>query len=112
MELLATYRRTAQAAFDHHRGKVVKTVGDGFLVEFPSALDTLRCASDIQRTMREFNISLPSEKRVHPRVDAHLRDVVESRSDISGDAVNVASRIEPLAEMWQNRPHSLERLIG
>ena len=58
----------------------------------------MRCAYDIQRAVREFNISLPEDRRVHLRVGVHLGDVVESGGDISGDAVNVASRIEPLAE--------------
>ena len=61
-------------------------------------LEAVRCAYDIQRATREFNITLPNEKRVHLRVGVHLGDVVESQGDISGDAVNVASRIEPLAE--------------
>jgi len=58
----------------------------------------VRCAYDIQRAAREYNISAPTEQRIHLRVGVHLGDVVESQGDISGDAVNVASRIEPLAE--------------
>ena len=81
-----------------HCGREVKTIGDAFLVEFPNALDAVRCAYDIQRAAREFNISMPVEKRIHLRVGLHLGDVVESQGDISGDAVNVASRIQPLAE--------------
>ena len=81
-----------------HHGREVKTMGDAFLVEFSNALDAVRCAYDIQRSIREYNISMPAEQRIHLRVGVHLGDVVETHGDISGDAVNVASRIQPLAE--------------
>jgi TolB-like protein/Tfp pilus assembly protein PilF len=81
-----------------HGGRVVKTMGDAFLVEFTNALEAARCAYDVQRSVREFNLALSNEKRIHLRVGIHLGDVVEKEGDIFGDAVNVASRIEPLAE--------------
>jgi adenylate cyclase len=98
LALAAEAKKLLRPIFLRHSGREVKTMGDGFLVEFTSALEAVRCAYDIQRATREFNISLPSEKRVRLRVGVHLGDVVESQGDISGDAVNVASRIEPLAE--------------
>ena len=81
-----------------HGGREVKTMGDAFLVEFTSAIEAVRCAYDIQRSVREFNFALSSEKRIHLRVGIHLGEVAEKEGDIYGDAVNVASRIQPLAE--------------
>jgi adenylate cyclase len=98
LALLEEQRGLLRPIFRRHSGREVKSLGDGFLVEFPSALEAVRCAYDIQRAAREFNFSRPSEQRVRLRVGVHLGDVVESQGDIAGDAVNVASRIEPLAE--------------
>jgi TolB-like protein/Tfp pilus assembly protein PilF len=81
-----------------HHGREVKTMGDAFLVEFSNALDAVRCAYDIQRASREFNISQSNDMRIRLRVGLHVGDVEESNGDIFGDAVNVASRIEPMAE--------------
>jgi class 3 adenylate cyclase len=97
--LVNEQRKLLRPIFKRHNGREVKTIGDAFLVEFASSLDATRCAYDIQRATREFNISLPEDKRIVLRVGVHIGDVVESEDgDITGDAVNVASRIEPLAE--------------
>src|SRR5439155_27031773 len=87
-------RKLFRPILARHSGREVKIIGDAFFVEFSSALDAIRCAYDVQRATREYNFSLPEERRIHLRVGIHLGDVVESAGDISGDAVNVASRIE------------------
>ena len=98
LALVDEQRRLIRPILNRHNGREVKTIGDGFLVEFSSALDAVRCAYDIQKTAREFNISAPLDHKLHLRIGVHLGDVVESQGDISGDAVNIASRIESLAE--------------
>ncbi len=96
--LVDEQRRLIRPVLLRHNGREVKTIGDAFLVEFSSAMDAVRCSYDIQRATREFNISAPVEQKLHLRIGLHLGDVVESQGDISGDAVNIASRIEPYAE--------------
>jgi class 3 adenylate cyclase len=98
LALVEEQRKLIRPILNRHNGREVKTMGDSFLVEFHSALDAVNCAYDVQRGIREFNLSTPEERRIHLRVGIHLGDVVESGDDISGDAVNVASRIQSLAE--------------
>jgi adenylate cyclase len=97
MELLEEHRALIRPLFQRYNGKEVKTIGDSFLVEFASALEALRCASDIQRLIHERNLGLAAERRVLLRIGIHVGDVIHSSNDVYGDAVNVASRIEPIA---------------
>ena len=81
-----------------HGGREVKTLGDGFLIEFPSAVESVRCAVEIQEAVARRNALPDSKVAIVLRIGIHLGDVVGEGNDIVGDAVNVASRIEPLAE--------------
>ena len=81
-----------------HRGRVVKTTGDGLLVEFASVVDTLRCAAEVQAIMAESNAALPADKRIDWRIGINMGDIVVEDGDIFGDGVNVAARLEGLAE--------------
>jgi adenylate cyclase len=81
-----------------HRGRVVKNTGDGLLAEFPSVVAALRCAVEVQRGMAEANSALLPEKRIEFRVGINLGDVIAEEHDIFGDGVNVAARLEALAE--------------
>lgn len=98
LALVDEQRRLIRPILRRHHGREVKTMGDAFLVDFSSALEAIRCAYDIQKAARESNLSQPLERRLRLRIGVHLGDVVESEGDISGDAVNVASRIQPLAD--------------
>jgi TolB-like protein/class 3 adenylate cyclase/Tfp pilus assembly protein PilF len=81
-----------------HRGKIIKTTGDGMLVEFASVVDAVRCAVEIQRGMAERNAGVPQNKRIEFRVGINLGDIIHDDNDIFGDGVNVAARLEGLAE--------------
>src|SRR5215471_12945588 len=81
-----------------HRGRVVKTTGDGILIEFPSVVDALRCALDVQRGMNRQNADVTTEKRIEFRVGINVGDVVVEGEDLLGDSVNVAARLEGIAE--------------
>jgi len=98
LDLLEEHRRLLRAIFPRYQGNEIKTTGDGFLVEFASALEAARCAVDIQETLATRNATAPAERRVLIRVGIHLGDVVQRGQDVFGDGVNIAARIEPLAE--------------
>jgi class 3 adenylate cyclase/TolB-like protein/Flp pilus assembly protein TadD len=82
-----------------HRGRVVKGTGDGFIVEFRSVVDAVRCAIEMQHGLMERNAGLPTERRIDFRIGIHLGDVVEeSDGDLMGDGVNIAARLEGIAK--------------
>jgi len=98
LELLEEHRKIVRPIVARHNGHEIKTIGDAFLIEFESALKATRCAIDIQKTLHNHNEQSPFERRIHLRIGIHLGDVEQRENDVLGDAVNIASRIEPLAE--------------
>jgi adenylate cyclase len=96
--LQAHLRELVNPKIGEHRGRVVKNTGDGFLAEFASVVDAVRCAVEVQRGMAERNAATPPEKRIEFRVGINLGDVIAEGEDIFGDGVNVAARLEALAE--------------
>ena len=81
-----------------HRGRIVKTTGDGMLAEFASAVDAVRCALEVQRAMAEANGSVPEDMRIAFRVGIHVGDIIIDDNDIFGDGVNIAARLEAIGE--------------
>jgi TolB-like protein/class 3 adenylate cyclase len=91
-------RELIDPAIDAHRGRVVKTTGDGILIEFPSVVDAVRCAVEVQQQMTAKDVSQPQDKRIAFRVGIHIGDVVVEGDDLLGDGVNVAARLESVAK--------------
>src|SRR5712671_18662 len=81
-----------------HRGHTVKNTGDGLLAEFSSVVDAVRCAVEVQRGMADRNAETPEDKRITFRIGVNLGDVIADDDDIYGDGVNIAARLEALAE--------------
>jgi adenylate cyclase len=98
LELLEKQRSTLRPIFRAHFGREVKTIGDAFLVEFDSALEATLCAVELQTALHGYNALVTDERRIKLRVGIHLGDVAHQQDDVFGDAVNIASRIEPLAD--------------
>ncbi len=98
LKLLSEHRNLLRPLFLKYNGKEVKTIGDAFLVEFSSTLEAVSCACEIQKLIHLRNSNLPSEQRIELRIGIHLGDVIHELGDVYGDAVNIASRIEPFAQ--------------
>src|SRR5258705_7731365 len=99
---LARLKALRRTIFDpkiaEHRGRVVKNTGDGAIAEFGSVVDAVRCAVEIQRGMAEQNIDVPQVKRIEFRIGIHVGDIIIEENDIFGDGVNIAARLEGIAE--------------
>jgi adenylate cyclase len=91
-------RELIDSKIAEYAGRIVKTTGDGLLLEFPTVVDAVRCAVDIQRGMAERNASVPPEQRIEFRIGINVGDIIIDGDDIFGDGVNVAARLQTLAE--------------
>jgi adenylate cyclase len=96
--LKAHLRELIEPKIAEHRGRIVKNTGDGLLAEFQSVVDAVKCAVEVQQGMADRNVPAPPEKRIEFRVGINLGDVISEEHDIFGDGVNVAARLEALAE--------------
>src|SRR5438552_2337471 len=99
LERLKAHRRELiDPKIREHRGRIVKTTGDGMLAELPSVVDAGRCAVEMQRGMIDRNADVPEDKRIAFRIGVNLGDIIVDGDDIYGDGVNIAARLEALAE--------------
>jgi TolB-like protein/class 3 adenylate cyclase len=96
--LKAVRKAIVNPAIASHRGHIVKTTGDGILIEFASAVDAVRSAVEIQRSMAKQNAAVPPDQRIEFRIGIHVGDVIFDDNDIFGDGVNIAARLERIAE--------------
>jgi adenylate cyclase len=96
--LKAHLRELVDPKIKEHRGRTVKSTGDGLLAEFPSVVDAVRCSVEVQRGMIDREPEVPEERRIRFRIGVNLGDVIAEEHDIFGDGVNVAARLEALAE--------------
>jgi TolB-like protein/class 3 adenylate cyclase/Tfp pilus assembly protein PilF len=97
-DLKAVRRNLTDPTIAAHRGRIVKTTGDGLLVEFASAVDAVRCAIEVQRGMETNNLGLAPDVRIEFRIGIHVGDIIIDDNDIFGDGVNIAARLEGIAD--------------
>ena len=97
-DLKAHCHELVEPKIRQHRGRIIKNTGDGFLAEFTSVLDAVRCATEIQQGMTERNAKTPDDRRIDFRVGVHQGDIITDSGDIFGDGVNVAARLEGIAD--------------
>jgi adenylate cyclase len=98
LQLLELKRRLAKPLLEKHRGRLIKTIGDAFMVEFRSAVDAVRCAVALQQALHDHNATVPAGRQLHIRIGIHMGDVLRSGDDLLGDTVNIAARVEPHAD--------------
>jgi adenylate cyclase len=98
LRLLEVHNQIIQQAVAEHHGHVIKTIGDAFLVDFPSVVHAVRCAQQLQGQFRGYNNDKGVAEQIHVRIGIHLGDIVQKAGDVFGDGVNIASRLQTLAE--------------
>jgi adenylate cyclase len=99
VRLLARHNQIIEQAVAEHHGRIIKTIGDGFLIEFSSVVHAVQCAQQIQAQFRAYNVEKEKDEQIHVRIGIHLGDIlVQPNGDVLGDGVNIASRLQTLAE--------------
>src|SRR5713101_6742059 len=98
LRVLAVHNQIIQQAVTEHHGHVIKTIGDAFLVDFPSVVNAVQCAQRIQDHFRAHNAEKETNEQIHVRIGVHSGDIVQRDGDVFGDGVNVASRLQALAK--------------
>jgi class 3 adenylate cyclase len=99
VRLLARHNQIIEQAVAEHHGHVIKTIGDGFLIEFSSVVHAVQCAQQIQAQFRAYNVGKEKDEQIHVRIGIHLGDIlVQPNGDVLGDGVNIAARLQALAE--------------
>ena len=98
LRLLDVHNQLIQQSVSVHHGHVIKTIGDAFLVEFPSVVHAVQCAQQVHSQFRTHNAEKKQPEQIHVRIGIHLGDIVERGGDVFGDRVNIASRLQSLAE--------------
>ena len=98
MRTLTAYREVIDGLIAQHRGRIANTAGDSVLAEFPSVVDAVRCAVEVQEQLREKNEKVPDERQLRFRIGVHVGDVMLRGGDLFGDGVNIAARLQGLAE--------------
>jgi class 3 adenylate cyclase len=98
LRVLEVHNRIIEQAVTESHGHVIKTIGDAFLVDFPSVVNAVQCAQHIQTQFRAHNAEKETNEQIHVRIGIHLGDIVQREGDVFGDGVNVASRLQVLTE--------------
>ena len=101
LRLLETHNQIIQKAVADHHGTVIKTIGDAFLVDFPSVVHAVQCAQQIHARLRTYNAEKEKADQIHVRIGIHLGDIVQKDGDVFGDGVNTAARLQTLAEPFE-----------